>query len=338
MDTITGFDKIYILHALVSMVDDYDNGYSVMYHTTGALPYNKMLPHITVSAFLEELKKKFKLRFIFDDATEEVAIRFAGNINSEVSTSPTILDGIKKTFLDVEIPENIRFFDAVADKNSDDEGFDASLAEILDSLSLNTAAVVTQDTETESVECLSRPTKTETLDKIYCIFNQDASQYLDYYFSVPEYRMPVINSTNLTGEELILAVFDPLTSLQEKYTAGSWQAVPPLNQWPVWNSTSQLYRHPSSGNVLTGVLSLLWSQDGVIDLYNKFQRQYYDKIQNNNQEHEFVLRAEISMLRDLSLLFYTNCVIKGKRYAVSEQEITLSRESLSEWRIIAVPL
>lgn len=335
MSSIAGFDKIYIIHIGDFFGEaGYTNGYSNMYYNTGSLPYNKMLPHVSVGDFLEEISRKFNIRFVFDDAAKTVDIRSANNFYSENVISPIVVDGINKFLRDMEMPNNTKYFDAASERESGGDGYDATLATITDRLVYNTDPSINEDDSDEAIECISRPTNMEDLDKIYPLTNTDNSDYLPYCFNVPEYNIPTLNTTLFTGREIIFALFNELTNV--KYSDDEWSATPALSEWPTYKDTTELYVHPSSlYNV--GEFCLYWDYNDL-SLYVSRHKQYNEKIKNNNQEHEFFIKPDIDLLRDLSGLFIKNVLAHSRKYCVSEQEISLSNKKIRSWRVLAIPI
>lgn len=335
MLSIAGFDKIYLIHiGDVFGEAGYVNGYSNMYYNTGSLPYVKMLPHVSVGDFLDEISRKFNIRFVFDDAAKSVDIRCANNIYSDDVMAPIVIDGITKTLRDMDLPNNTKYYDADAERESGTDGYDATLASITDRLLYNTNASVQEDSETETIECISRPTNMESLLEIHPLTNADNSEYLANCFNVPEFHIPIVNTTLLTGREIVFALFNKLTT--DKYNTNEWSATPPLSEWPTYQNTTELFIPPSS-LFCDSEFCLYWNYNNM-GLYISLHKQYNEKIKSNNLEYEYYIKPDIDLLRGLSALFTKNIVAHARKYCASEQEISLTNKKILSWKILAVPI
>lgn len=309
--SITGFSKVY----MICLKDE--NGYTPSF--MGNYSYVKMLPHVTLYEFFEELQRKFNLRFVFDDNRRTVAIRSSATLftNETVDLTGLLSDSLKKVFDEpTGQPENRRFFDKAIDIAEGADSYDPTLATLSEYMEYNTADVVTDDMQTDDVSCLSRTVVTsETV----------------IMMGVPlEYKPVLINSLKYVSSDLIFSIFKPLdpTMTMMRYSDFLLDLVNVGEDFDI-NDYSQYYRFPESTNILVGGLSLLWSDySSSPGLYTLLWEEYYNLVDNLFETHELDLVPSPLIIGDVYKLLSLNVIISGCRYLVKKIEMVLTADSL----------
>jgi len=185
-------DRVYILsYSFVhgssgSNKNIYPNILSQQSSVSG-LPYADMLPHITVKDFLNEMTRKFGLRFVFNDAKKEVRILRQSTVAGYgvMSLRGKVLDGMTKNTEENDTDvSRMYFYDKVIDLQSGDTGYEPNVSDISNMLQYGPA-----DDNDKEVQCISHPCKLVDPEESDDLF------------------MPRLDSTCFDKSEFILGVF-----------------------------------------------------------------------------------------------------------------------------------
>lgn len=281
--------------------------------TTPVLDYARLLPHLTVSEFFQEVERKFSIRLFVNEAGKEVSLRSAAEIITESVLPVEVLDGVRKTFEDkTDKTEQVKNY-----KFCDKEVSDPNWQRYKNYLSI----VIGEDKDTENTECISTIVAETNYSEVVDPYMHEVQGEYDTNVRV-SYELLTINTSTPETPEFRLAVYRGIlnrgTTGPDKDVYGN---VPIATPVPLDDAPNKV--------------SLLWTGDD--GLYKRFHEQRLQRT-DFGQTHELQAVPDITVLSDVQSLFTDNIIVRNQRYIVEEEEISLTLTGVSGHKLTAHPL
>lgn len=270
--------------------------------------YNMHVPRILVSDFVAEIERKFGVVFIVNENNRSVEIRGLndGIVNVEV------FDNMSKHAVEKEDRKTGIIF---KDKGLADKMIERYAGK------LNVEYGDTKDAET--IECISTVVGVEMTE--LGSRTEDGSGTSISYFRHAATRMTYTDNTaymNQIDTEFRLSVYRGYIKEEDSLGVTSWFPV----KYP--------YSDPLPVDYAPNKYTLMW-KDG---LFNKYHKENYDLLFSIKESHEFNLKPDMVQLGKLQQIFANKVVIRNRPYRCYEQEIVISKTSVTSHVIRCYPV
>lgn len=263
--------------------------------------WSDFVPHITVYDFLMEIERKFGVVFWVSQSAKTVNIYSLSGEHEVYSLA--VQDGVTKHLLDEE--EQQKYARGIKFKDKEIE--DLNITEYKDLLEYSYG---TGD-DMENVDCIS------TIVGIKTDFISEAiGQPENHCVKVAALHYPETNPEKL-NEQL---------STELRFTVYRGICQPPGND--PYPFVAYPLASPVGFSYTESQYSLLWDY-----LFDHYHYQLFNMRIHFREEHGFTALALIRDLKNIYTLFESNLVIRNRKYLCSEQQITLSPDTIKEYTI-----
>jgi hypothetical protein len=156
-----------------------------------------MFPTITVSSFLNEISKKFRIAFFINDANKTVLIRSFNTLltNEAINASSFSLDGVTKRTDSNLFQTSQRFFDEKIELDNDDQGYDPSLDSIITYLEY--VYTDPENNDPEDNKFISSVMAVTSMIKVLFPLNYISSSQQNYWVGEGEENIRILTPVNM---------------------------------------------------------------------------------------------------------------------------------------------
>ena len=270
--------------------------------------YNKRVPDILVSEFLQEIENKFGVQFNVNEASKKVSIISNNRPSKDIHVEAT--DLLQKYSIDLEDQRHNFIF---KDKNHPD----TYIAKYYDKEQL----VSGFQEDAETIECISNVVGWSCADTVFegrtnhmAVSEPyaDDQEYLKIVRS--EFRLSVYRGYIFCNED----------GLHEDGSAADYAP------YPIASAEPLITREP------TNDMSLLW-RDVRNNLYDKYHDKRIEFIKKINREYQFILKHSVNDLINFHNYFSSCLMIRNQRYRCYEINIKLSNTKIIEHIVKCYP-